>query len=145
MVMTYLVGEPLLLEVETRSPELGARVEKGRPRPGCESALHCDGCNGTEMWIEKFRSSSSAPRLQTNAINGKERDGDVLRGGEDEEVKVDDADAPKKLSCSREKPPECLARAWGPCSLQTDFHPRLFPQPLPSFRTIRLTMSRHFC
>jgi hypothetical protein len=31
--MTYLVCEPLLLQVEARRPELGALAEGGSPRP----------------------------------------------------------------------------------------------------------------
>ena len=36
---SYLVGKPLLLEVEAPS----ALLQCGSPRAGCESSLHCEG------------------------------------------------------------------------------------------------------
>lgn len=39
LATAYLVGEPLLLEVEAP----GAGLQRGSPRAGCESSLHCDG------------------------------------------------------------------------------------------------------
>lgn len=47
----YLMSKPLLLKVEAGRPELGALVEDGRPRPGCESALHC---GGMERIMERY-------------------------------------------------------------------------------------------
>jgi hypothetical protein len=41
LATAYLVGEPLLLEVEAP----GAGLQRGSPRAGCESSLHCDGFN----------------------------------------------------------------------------------------------------
>ena len=62
----YLVGKALLLQVEARRPELGALVEDRRPRPGCESALHCEGANVCEN------------RTPLDAMDGRDgRDGDA--------------------------------------------------------------------
>ena len=53
VAMSYLVGEPLLLEVEAT----GARLQSGSPRAGCECSLHCEGIGR----VCGFEISSLAP------------------------------------------------------------------------------------